>query len=134
MAFVLDSSVALSWCFEDEVTEATLRIRERLSTERAVVPSLWLLEVANVLLLGARRGRLTAEAAAEFADLLLGLPIDVVEPERDIADLMQLAAEHRLTAYDAAYLQVAAARRLPLATLDATLAGAARSAGVALLG
>lgn len=134
MAFVLDSSVALSWCFEDEVTEATLRIRERLSTERAVVPSLWLLEVAHVLLLGARRGRLTAEAAAEFADLLLGLPIDVVEPERDIADLMQLAAEHRLTAYDAAYLQVAAARRLPLATLDATLAGAARSAGVALLG
>ncbi|HOV00026.1 MAG TPA: type II toxin-antitoxin system VapC family toxin [Dermatophilaceae bacterium] len=134
MAFVLDSSVALSWCFEDEVTEATLRIRERLSTERAVVPSLWLLEVANVLLLGARRGRLTAEAAAEFADLLVGLPIDVVEPERDIADLMQLAAEHRLTAYDAAYLQVAAARRLPLATLDATLAGAARSAGVALLG
>ena len=133
MAFVLDSSVALSWCFEDEVTEATLRIRERLSTERAVVPSLWLLEVANVLLLGARRGRLTAEAAAEFADLLLGLPIDVVEPERDIADLMQLAAEHRLTAYDAAYLQVAAARRLPLATLDATLAEAARSAGVALL-
>ena len=111
MAFVLDSSVALSWCFEDEVTEATLRIRERLSTERAVVPSLWLLEVAHVLLLGARRGRLTAEAAAEFADLLVGLPIDVVEPERDIADLMQLAAEHRLT-----------------------LAGAARSAGVALLG
>ena len=134
MAFVLDSSVALSWCFEDEVTEATLRIRERLSTERAVVPSLWLLEVAHVLLLGARRGRLTAEAAAEFADLLVGLPIDVVEPERDIADLMQLAAEHRLTAYDAAYLQVAAARRLPLATLDATLAGAARSAGVDLLG
>ena len=134
MAFVLDSSVALSWCFEDEVTEATLRIRERLSTERAVVPSLWLLEVANVLLLGARRGRLTAEAAAEFADLLLGLPIDVVEPERDIADLMQLAAEHRLTAYDAAYLQVAAARRLPLATLDATLAEAARAAGVGLLG
>ena len=133
MAFVLDSSVALSWCFEDEVTEATLRIRERLSTERAVVPSLWLLEVAHVLLLGARRGRLTAEAAAEFADLLVGLPIDVVEPERDIADLMQLAAEHRLTAYDAAYLQVAAARRLPLATLDATLAEAARSAGVALL-
>ncbi|HOA57263.1 MAG TPA: type II toxin-antitoxin system VapC family toxin [Dermatophilaceae bacterium] len=134
MAFVLDSSVALSWCFEDEVTEATLRIRERLSTERAVVPSLWLLEVANVLLLGARRGRLTAEAAAEFADLLVGLPIDVVEPERDIADLMQLAAEHRLTAYDAAYLQVAAARRLPLATLDATLAEAARAAGVGLLG
>ena len=83
MAFVLDSSVALSWCFEDEVTEATLRIRERLSTERAVVPSLWLLEV---------------------------------------------------TAYDAAYLQVAAARRLPLATLDATLAEAARAAGVDLLG
>lgn len=134
MAFVLDSSVALSWCFEDEVTEATLRIRERLSTERAVVPSLWLLEVAHVLLLGARRGRLTAEAAAEFADLLLGLPIDVVEPERDIADLMQLAAEHRLTAYDAAYLQVAAACRLPLATLDATLAEAARAAGVDLLG
>ena len=134
MAFVLDSSVALSWCFEDEVTEATLRIRERLSTERAVVPSLWLLEVANVLLLGARRGRLTAEAAAEFADLLLGLPIDVVEPERDIADLMQLAAEHRLTAYDKAYLQVAAARRLPLATMDATLAEAARAAGVDLLG
>ncbi len=133
MTFVLDSSVALSWCFQDEVSAATLQIRERLSAERAVVPSLWLLEVANVLTLGIRRGRLTAETAAEFADLLVGLPIDVVEPERHLADLMGLADEHGLTAYDAAYLQVAVSRGLPLATLDATLADAARSAGVALL-
>ena len=133
MTFVLDSSVALSWCFQDEVSAATLQIRERLSAERAVVPSLWLLEVANVLALGIRRGRLTAETAAEFADLLVGLPIDVADPERRLTDLMGLANEHALTAYDAAYLQVAVARGLPLATLDATLAEAARAAGVTLL-
>ena len=133
MTFVLDSSVALSWCFQDEVSAATLQIRERLSAERAVVPPLWLLEVANVLALGIRRGRLTAETAAEFADLLVGLPIDVADPERRLTDLMGLANEHALTAYDAAYLQVAVARGLPLATLDATLAEAARAAGVTLL-
>lgn len=133
MTFVLDSSVALSWCFQDEVSAATLQIRERLSAERAVVPPLWLLEVANVLALGIRRGRLTAETAAEFADLLVGLPIDVADPERRLTDLMGLANEHGLTAYDAAYLQVAVARGLPLATLDATLAEAARAAGVTLL-
>ena len=90
MTFVLDSSVALSWCFQDEVSAATLQIRERLSAERAVVPSLWLLEVANVLALGIRRGRLTAETAAEFADLLVGLPIDVADPERRLTDLIYI--------------------------------------------
>lgn len=133
MTFVLDASVALSWCFADEATPAALEIRDRLTTERGVVPALWLYEVANALAVAARRGRMSAETATDMARLLVSLPIDLAEPVRDVSDVMQLATDHDLSAYDAAYLQLAVSTDTPLATLDGRLIDAARAVGVRLL-
>jgi len=133
VTFVLDASVALAWCFADEVSPATLRIRDRLTSERAIVPSLWLYEVANALTVASRRGRMSAETATDMARLLVSLPIDLAEPVRGLTELMHLAAHHNLSAYDAGYLHLAITSELPLATLDDRLATAARAAGVRLL-
>jgi predicted nucleic acid-binding protein len=133
VTFVLDASVALAWCFADEVSSATLRIRDRLATERAIVPSLWLYEVANALTVASRRGRMSAEMATDMARLLVSLPIDLAEPVRDLTEPIHLATQHNLSAYDAAYLHLAITSELPLATLDDRLATAARAAGVHLL-
>jgi predicted nucleic acid-binding protein len=132
MAFVLDASVALSWCFQDEADPVADQIQDRMVEERGVVPTLWRYEMAKALAVAHRRGRIDDEELASIEVLLGGMNIEEA-PACGIAELARVAGEHRLTAYDAAYLQVAAARRLPLATLDATLAEAARSAGVALL-
>jgi len=134
VTFVLDASVALAWCFADEVSPATLTIRDRLTSERAIVPSLWLYEVANALTVASRRGRMSAETATDMARLVVSLPIDLAEPVRDLTELMHLAAQHGLSAYDAAYLHLALTSELPLATLDDRLATSARAAGVRLLG
>jgi len=133
VTFVLDASVALSWCFADEVSPASVQVRERLATERGVVPALWLYELANALTVAVRRGRMSAETAADMARLLVSLPIDLAEPVRDLTELMHLAAQHDLSAYDAAYLHLAITSELSLATLDARLGAAARAAGVRLL-
>lgn len=132
MAFVLDASVALSWCFHDEADPVADQIQDRMVEERGVVPTLWRYEMAKALAVAHRRGRIDDEELTSIEVLLGGMNIEEA-PACGIAELARVAGEHRLTAYDAAYLQVAAARRLPLATLDATLAEAARSAGVALL-
>jgi predicted nucleic acid-binding protein len=133
VTFVLDASVALSWCFADEVSPASVQVRERLATERGVVPALWLYELANALTVAVRRGRMSAQTAADIARLLVSLPIDLAEPVRDLTELMHLAAQHDLSAYDAAYLHLAITSELSLATLDARLGAAARAAGVRLL-
>jgi predicted nucleic acid-binding protein len=133
VTFVLDASVALSWCFADEVSPASVQVRERLATERGVVPALWLYELANALTVAVRRGRMSAETAADMARLLVSLPIDLAEPVRDLTELMHLAAQHGLSAYDAAYLHLAITSELSLATLDDALGVAAHAAGVRLL-
>jgi predicted nucleic acid-binding protein len=133
VTFVLDASVALSWCFADEVSPASVQVRERLATERGVVPALWLYELANALTVAVRRGRMSAETAADMARLLVSLPIDLAEPVRDLTELMHLAAQHGLSAYDAGYLHLAITSELSLATLDDALGVAARAAGVRLL-
>jgi predicted nucleic acid-binding protein len=133
VTFVLDASVALSWCFADQVSPATLSIHERLVTERAIVPTLWLYEVANALTVAARRGRMSTEKATQMAGLLVSLPIDLTEPQRDLTGLIQLATEHNLSSYDCAYLQLAITSDLPLATLDDRLRTAAAAAGIRTL-
>lgn len=132
--FVLDCSVALAWCFPDEKTAESQRVLQSLKKGAAVVPSLWFLEVSNALLVAERRGRITAEAAGQALKLLSNLPIEVDERSGFplSADLLTLAREHDLTAYDAAYLELARRLSLPLATLDRKLQTAARNAGVAL--
>lgn len=130
MAFVVDASVAMAWCFEDEATDFSEEILDRLRDEEAVVPGLWRLEVANVLLVAERRARITEAQATRFVELLLRLPIhtdlDVVE----VNDVLAVGRRHGLSAYDACYLSVAERHGVPLATLDDTLAAAGRSAGV----
>lgn len=133
MTFVLDASVAMAWCFEDERDPVAERCLDRLSAEDARVPALWAYEVSNVLVVAQRRGRLTEAAVTQFLALVGELPIDVTPEEPVPAALVATAARHDLSAYDAAYLVLAERHGLPLATLDRRLAAAARKAGVLLL-
>ena len=136
MSLVLDSSVTLSWFFEDERTAATASILEQVIEHGAVVPAIWRLEVANALQSGLRRGRI--DAAFRDATLSDLGQLDIVgDPETDghaWAGTLQLADRFRLTLYDAAYLELAQRRRLPLATLDNDLRAAGKALGTVLLG
>jgi predicted nucleic acid-binding protein len=132
---VVDASIALTWCFEDEVTEATEAIGTRVDSEGAVVPDLWRLEVANALLLAERRGRLKRSNMEQRLELLAALPIaiDADTASRAWTDTLLLARAERLTLYDAAYLELAIRRDVELATLDRDLRRAARKMGVAVV-
>ncbi len=136
MSFVLDSSTSLAWCFEDERTDATDALLERVVDSGAVAPSLWPLEVLNALATAERRGRIDAELRQRVAGFLRDLPvaIDAETASQVWAVTSQLAARHRLTLYDAAYLELALRLGLPLATLDQELRGAGAALGVTLLG
>lgn len=135
MSFVLDTSVTMAWCFGDEADALTSAVLERCREESALVPSLWVLEVTNVLLAGERRQRIDRAGSARFLALLRDLPIDVdlTSPLEGADDLLNLSSRNGLSAYDAAYLQLAMLRDLPMATKDARLAKAARTEGVRLL-
>ena len=136
MNFVLDASVALSWCFVDEGGDYALEVLESLRTEEAVVPTLWMLEVSNGLLVAERRSRLDSAAVTQFTRLLLSLPVavDPAERGRAFGETRRLARTHGLTSYDAAYLELGVRLGAPLATLDVALATAADEEGVALFG
>ena len=134
MPFVVDASVTLAWCFEDEATPGTEAILELLTEDTAVVPGLWELEVANVLLLGERRGRLTEAQSARFVALLGQLPILVDTASVDMGAVLAAGRRRGLTAYDAAYLVLAEREGLALATFDSKLRTAAGTVGVALIG
>ena len=132
--FVLDTSVAVSWFFEDEAVEYTATVLESLTDWEAVVPSLLPLEVANVLLVAERRKRCSEAEAVRFVELLESLPIttDDDTARHALNRTYQLAREYGLTAYDATYLELAMRLGLPLATMDRQLADAAIRAGVAI--
>ena len=132
---VLDASVALSWCFKNEATEAADRVLERLANEAASVPVIWHLEVANVLALSERRQRITPAGGTEFIAMLetLTIVIDDETPSRAFGRVLDLAREERLTAYDAAYLELAMRLGLPLASKDGDLCDAAERLGVSVL-
>ena len=135
MPFVLDSSVALAWVLPDESGTAADSLMERLLDDVAVVPSIWQLEVANVLLVAQRRGRLTRKQAAEALSRLRDLPIepDAAAADSTLPDVMSLAERLDLTAYDAAYLELSKRLDAPLATLDQRLRVAAGRIKVAVL-
>ena len=132
--FVLDGSVTMVWGFEDEADEYAEAILERMPDLQAHVPSLWPLEVANALLVGERRRRITSAETARFLAILGAFPITV--DDQTIAntwtDTMHLARAHNLSSYDAAYLELAIRLGLPLATLDGKLKTAAGAMGVPL--
>lgn len=133
--FVLDSSMAVAWSFEDETNDYADRVHLHLSTKHAVAPVLWPLEVANALLMGERRKRATEADTSRWTSMLAGLPIRIDDDTNAHAwsATLDLARRHRLSAYDAAYLELAIRRNLPLATLDEQLKAAANAAGVKLL-
>jgi len=129
---VLDCSVAMSWCFEDEADAESDRVLDALATCEALVPSVWPLEVANVLLVAERRDRLTPAASSRFLDLLGALPILVEEVpfERATSQVLAVARTSDLSAYDASYLELAMRTGSPLATRDERLKEACRATGV----
>ena len=132
MAFVLDCSVTMAWVFPDEATEATNQLRDSLVESRAFVPSLWPVEVGNVLLVATRRNRIRVDDWREIRASLEALPIEIdpVTTSRAWGTSLELARTHQLSVYDAMYLELAMRLQLPLATLDRALHGAARTAGV----
>ena len=135
--FVLDNTVAMAWCFTEEATEFTKTLLSRLSnlTDSAVVPALWLYEVANVVELAVRKGRIPGEKALAFLDSLADLPIEVENPSRTqvFVTVRTLAGQYQLTGYDAAYLELAIRHQLPLASLDKALSRAALAAGLSIV-
>ena len=134
MDLVLDASVALSWCFKNEATAAGDRVLERLAAESASVPAIWHLEIANVLALSESRERVTPARSSEFITLLESLDtvIDEETPSRALGRVLDLARAERLTAYDAAYLELPMRLGIPLASKDADLCEAAERLGVSV--
>jgi len=135
-AFVVDCSIAMAWLFHDEATPKTAALLNRLSTETALVPAWWYIEITNVLAMAERKGRITpAQSDAFIADLSkLGIEKDEEAPDRAFTHLLTLCRRHRLTSYDAIYLDLAIRRRLPLATLDDDLRKTAEKLSIGLLG
>lgn len=135
-ALIPDVSVAATWCFADEATPFTEGLLEQAHTgAELVVPVLWRHEVANALVMAARKGRVTEEQITAFLDTVAKLSVVVDEEswERATEETRQLAVAYRLTAYDAAYLELALRRGLPLASLDKELQKAAQAAGAQVL-
>ncbi|HUB96041.1 MAG TPA: type II toxin-antitoxin system VapC family toxin [Stellaceae bacterium] len=136
MTLVLDCSVALAWYIDDQSTPTVDQVAERVADEGAIVPSLWRLEVANGLQTAMRQRRITTARRHAILTNLSALPISI-DPETDDhawAGTVKLADRFRLTTYDAAYLELAERRGLPLASLDRALRAAARTLGLAVLG
>jgi predicted nucleic acid-binding protein len=135
VSLVVDCSIAVAWCIDDEASPETDALLERVRDEGGTVPSLWHLELGNVLLQAERRGRLKPGDVAGRLELLHALPImtDDETATRAWREVLALARSERLTTYDAAYLELAMRRALPLATKDGALEAAAGRVGVELL-
>jgi predicted nucleic acid-binding protein len=137
VTFVLDNSVAMRWCFESAQHPYADSILQRLAEgEDAIVPVLWFYEASAVLAREEIRGNLAAFKASEFIAELQSLDIrpDEPGPETIFGDVYRLAIAHRLTAYDAAYLELALRRDLALATLDEDLIRASVAIGISRVG
>lgn len=132
--FVLDCSVTMAWCFEDEITEYSEDVFNSLKELKAIAPPLWSLEVANVLLFAQRKKRITKLTAIEFKDSLNLLPIQIDHNigYRSLTSIMELAEETQLTIYDATYLELALHHDLPIATLDQDLKKTAKKLNIEL--
>jgi predicted nucleic acid-binding protein len=130
--FVMDNSVVMAWCFEDESDAYADAVLESLDTGNALVPAIWPLEVGNVLLVAERKKRLSEASVVRFLTLLNNLPILVEQetPERMLKEIVSLARAHGLSTYDASYLDLAMRLGLPIATKDTALMKAAKKCRV----
>ena len=130
--FVIDCSVAVAWYLEDERTTYTDSILEAATSNfKPVAPRIWAYELRNVLLTAVRRNRITLDHATNFLRVIERARIHLTDPV-SYDRIVDLAVRHRLTYYDAAYLDLALREALPLASLDDALCNAARAADVPL--
>jgi predicted nucleic acid-binding protein len=127
--WVIDASVTMPWFFPDEATPFTEGLLDALGTHALWVPTLWVLECTNVLQSAQRRRRIDATRRAEIASQLSELPVHLDQQTPDFVGLDRMASTHGLSAYDAAYLELALRRSLVLVSLDARLIAAAQALG-----
>lgn len=135
MKLIADISVVLAWMFEEQQTPQALEILKLIESHGLLVPPLWWCELENGVLMGERRGRRTADESATFLNLVRKLPIqtDDVARHRISDDILRIARLHQLTAYDAAYVELAAREQATLATFDAAIRRCAPAMGIAIL-
>jgi predicted nucleic acid-binding protein len=134
-SYVLDVSLTMGWLFEDEASDAGWQLLDRAVRAGVAVPSIWTYEVANVLFVAERRGRVTPAQSSAFLNRLGALRIDVEAspPSHLLTVVLPLSRSTGLAVYDAAYVDLAQRLGLPLATKDRRMAEAAASLGIALL-
>ncbi|HYL76755.1 MAG TPA: type II toxin-antitoxin system VapC family toxin [Bryobacteraceae bacterium] len=132
---VLDASTTLAWCFPDKTSDNADRLLLSLERKTILVPAVWVLEIANAVLVGERRKRLSQTDILRFITVLedLSLVEDRQSVSEHLRNVLPLARRHNLSAYDAAYLELAIRHGAPIATIDAKLQKAAQKAGVTLL-
>jgi len=134
--FVVDASVAVAWCFEDEATKFTESVLDLFSSgAEALVPAIWPVEVANALLIAERRNRIVLAQVTALLQRIADLPVEVlhIDAPRAFDHILPVARQQYLSGYDAAYLDLALRQGLPLATLDEQLRRAAKTTGVVLM-
>ena len=133
--FVVDNSVVMSWCFKDETNQYADSVLDCLSEGTAFVPSIWPLEVVNVLLEAERKKRLSEADSVRFITLISQLPIIVEHerPERIMKDLLAFARSNDLSSYDASYLDLSMRKGIPIATLNTRLIEAAKKTDIPIL-
>ena len=132
--FVLDASIAMTWCYEDEEDPYANAALIALETSQAVVPWVWSLEIANCLMVGERRSRLTEAESFRFLSVLesLNIVMDESSPNHLMDDVLSIGRHHALSSYDACYLELALRKGVPLATLDQRLRETAIQLGLSI--
>lgn len=132
--FVLDCSVALAWCLPDESNDYADNVLDLLVEQQAIVPSLWHLEVMNVLLMAQRKNRLDIDKIPLILHTLSQLSISTDSKQINISDeaFIVFAQQHQVTSYDATYLYLAKREQIPLATLDKKMKNIACDMGLLL--
>jgi predicted nucleic acid-binding protein len=133
--YVADCSVTMAWCFEDEANDFTEALYAQLPHDEILVPDIWSVETINTLVVAERRSRITPAQSNQFLSTIqhASIIIDHGCSRGFLPDILALARTHKLSAYDAAYLELARREHLPLATQDTPLAKAAKAARVKLL-
>lgn len=132
VALVVDASVSAAWFLPDEATAYTEAALQATAAEEVWVPALWVLEIGNLLLSAQHRRRIDEAKRRELSSAATALRLRIDRESVSVTEIGDLAARHALTAYDAAYLELALRRKLPLATLDTALKKAMKAAGVPL--
>ncbi len=135
VSIVIDASAALAWCFSDERTPESAALLDYVSVNGAKVPQIWSLEVANALIVGQLRNRITEADASEQLENFNHLPIKIDGLTASMAwpGILSLARQHRLTTYDASYIELALRSQQPLATRDTAMIAAAKKLNVEIL-